>query len=208
MIYRTHSNLIRHIAVVALGFAALLGAQTAPTPSTPAPAAPAAPAAQTPSTPSPTAPKAEWKTYSYSTDGFSAVFPFEPEMQKKDVPTDAGTFELRAYLAQEGEAALFVGVCDYGDAVAGKEPDLVLDGAQKGAISNVNGHLIGGKKITLGVYHGVEFEAENDTMHFSARVYLVGSTLYQMLTAAPLGQPYAGSTRFLDSFQLIARVKN
>jgi hypothetical protein len=35
-----------------------------------------------------------------------------------------------------------------------------------------------------------------------------GATLYQTLTASPLGQPYPGATRFLDSFQLIARVHN
>ncbi|MGA3345220.1 MAG: hypothetical protein ABSC76_10165 [Terracidiphilus sp.] len=164
----------------------------------------AAPSAQPPA--APTTQTAEWKTLSYPTDGFSASFPSEPEMQKKDVPTAAGTFELRAYIVQQGEAAIFVGVCDYGAAAAGRTPDALLDGAQEGAISNVSGHLISGKKITLGTYPGREFEAESDTMHFSARIYLVGTTLYQTLTAAPLGQPFAGATRFLDSFQLIARV--
>jgi hypothetical protein len=101
---------------------------------------------------------------------------------------------------------MFVGVCDYGSAVAGRAPDTVLDGAQGGALSNTNSHLVSAKKITLGTYPGREFEAENDSMHFSARIYLVGTTLYQTLTAAPLGKPYAGVTRFLDSFQLIARV--
>jgi len=150
----------------------------------------------------------EWKSYSYPTDGFIAAFPFQPDIQKKNVPTDAGTFELRSYLATEGSAAMFVGVCDYGATAAGKDPDSVLNGAQKGAIANVNGHLLSSKKITLGIYKGVEFEADNDTMHFAARVYLVGTTMYQTLTAAPLAQPYSGSTRFLDSFQLIARVQN
>lgn len=159
-------------------------------------------------TATPSAPTPEWKSYSYAADGFSAAFPSEPALQKKNVSTDAGTFELRAYLAEEGSAAVFVGVCDYGAAVAGRSPDTVLDGAQKGAIANVNGHLMSGKKITLGIYPGVEFEAENDTMHFRARVYLVGTTLYQTLIASPLGQPYASATRFLDSFQLIARASS
>jgi len=150
----------------------------------------------------------EWKSYSYPADGFSASYPSQPESSKRNVPTDAGNFELRAYLAQDGEAALFVGVCDYGSAVAGKNPDTVLQGAKTGAVGNVNGHLVSEKKITLGTYPGIEFEAENDTMHFSARVYLVGATLYQTLTAAPLGKPYAGVTRSLDSFQLIARTGN
>jgi hypothetical protein len=162
-----------------------------------APAAPAAPA-----------PVPNWQTYSYSADGFSASFPFEPTMQKQDVPTDAGAFELRAYLAEEGSAAVFVGVCDYGAAVQGRDPQTVLDGAQSGAISNVKGHLIRSAPITLGVYPGRQFEAESDSMHFSARIYLVGTTLYQTLTAAPLGEPYAGSVRFMDSFQLIARTHN
>jgi len=150
----------------------------------------------------------EWKSYSYPVDGFSASYPSEPQMSKRDIPTDAGSFELRAYLVEDGDAALFVGVCDYGSAIAGRNPDTVLQGAKSGAVSNVNGHLISEKKITLGTYPGVEFEAENSTTHFSARVYLVGTTLYQTLTAAPLGQPYPGTTRFLDSFQLIARANN
>ena len=179
MMHRIHSNAGRYLAacVALLSFTATLGAQT--------------PA---------------WKTYSYPADGFSASYPSEPTLQKKNVPTEKGSFELRAYLAEDGQAALFVGVCDYGSAVSDRTPDQVLDGAQQGAIENVSAHLLRGKKITLGVYPGREFEADNDTMHFTARIYLVGSTLYQTLTAAPLAQPYTGITRFLDSFQLIARV--
>jgi hypothetical protein len=150
----------------------------------------------------------EWKSYSYPADGFSASFPSEPGMQKKNVPTDKGSFELRAYLVEDGEAALFVGVCDYGSAISDRSSDQVLEGAQKGAIDNVGGHLISGRKITLGTYPGLAFEAENDTMHFSARIYIVGTTLYQSLTATPLAKPYANVTRFLDSFQLIARTAN
>ncbi len=149
-----------------------------------------------------------WKTYSYSSDGFSAAFPSEPTIQKKDIPTSAGTFELRSYVVQDGDSVLFVGVCDYGSVVAGREPDSVLEGSQSGAISNINGHLITGKKITLGIYHGVEYEAENDTMHFSARTYLVGTTLYQTLIALPKEKTYASTTRFLDSFQIVARTQN
>jgi hypothetical protein len=179
------------VSAVALSFSVMLPAQTAAATSAPA-----------------VAPAPEWKTYSYPEDGFSAVYPNAPELQKSNVPTDAGTFELRAYLAMDGEAAVFVGVCDYGSAVAGRSSDTVLEGAQGGAVSNTKSHLISTKRITLGTYPGITFEAENDSMHFSARIYLVGTTLYQTLTAAPLGKPYRDTTRFFDSFQLIARVKN
>jgi hypothetical protein len=148
----------------------------------------------------------QWQTYSYPADGFSASYPAEPQIQKKDVPTEKGSFELRAYLAQDGQAAVFVGVCDYGSAISDRTPDQVLQGAKQGAVDNVSAHLLREKAVMIGVYPGVEFEAENDSMHFYARIYLVGTTLYQTLTASPLGTPYIGSTRFLDSFQLIPRV--
>jgi len=148
-----------------------------------------------------------WKSYSYPADGFSVSFPVEPSIQKDNVPTDAGTFELRAYLAEVGEAALYVGVCDYGSAAANRDTDTLLNGAQQGAIDNVKAHFVNGKKVTLGTYPGREFEAENDTMHFTARIYLVGTTLYQTLTASPIKSQYADSVRFMNSFQLIARVK-
>jgi hypothetical protein len=149
-----------------------------------------------------------WKTYTYPADGFSASYPSEPGFQKKNVPTDAGTFELRAYLAEDGQSALFVGVCDYGSAAAGRDPGTLLQGAKNGAVSNVSGRLVSEKRMTLGTYPGVEFEAENDSFHFSARVYLVGTTLFQSLVAYPIGKQYDGAARFLDSFQLIPRVQN
>ena len=171
--------------------------------------APSAPPAQaTPAAPSQAAPTPNWQTYSYAADGFSASFPFAPTTDKKNVPTNAGSFELRSYLAADGNSAVFVGVCDYGTAIQGKNPNDVLNGAQSGALTNAKGHLISSSKITLGVYPGLSFEVENDSMHFSARIYLVGSTLYQTLVAAPLSQPYPDVQRFLDSFQLIARTQN
>ena len=146
-----------------------------------------------------------WQTYSYSTDGFSASFPAHPELQRKKVNTDAGPFELRTYIGTDGDVAMFVGVCDYGAAVSGRDPQSVLNGAQQGAMENVKAHLISSNKVTMGIYPGLAFEAENDTQHFSGRIYIVGSTLYQTLVVVPLGKPYADTARFLDSFQLIAR---
>lgn len=147
-----------------------------------------------------------WKTYSYPADGFSASYPSQPELQKKDIPTDAGSFQLRSYLAQDSEVALFVGVCDYGTTAAGKDADTLLQDAKNGALTNSNSQLVSEKKITLGLYPGVEFEATSQVGHFSARIYLVGTTLYQALVVAPLAKPYTDTARFLDSFQLIPRV--
>lgn len=180
------SNFARRLTVymALLSFAAALGAQTAAT--------------QTAQVPT-------WKSYSYSVDGFSASFPSVPDLQKKEVPTEAGTFQLRSYIATEGNVAMFVGICDYGSKTNGQNPDVLLQGAKNGALQNSNSHLLSETKTTLGIYHGLTFEAESDQAHFSARVYMVGSTLYQTLVVSELGKPYADTTRFLDSFQLIPR---
>jgi hypothetical protein len=154
------------------------------------------------------APAPDWKPYRYAADGFSASFPGEPEQDKQNVSTAAGTFELHTYATQDAAVTLIAAVCNYGAAAAGKDPGAVLDGAKNGAINNVKAHLISEKKITLGANPGVEFEAESDTAHISARLYLVGSTLYQTLVALPLNARYADTGRFLNSFQLAPRAGN
>lgn len=163
------------------------------------------------------APAQDWKSFSYPPDGFVISMPSQPEFSKRDVPTDQGSFELRTYMVDMSAVAVMVGVCDYGSAVAGRDPQDVLQGAEDGALKNSNSHLVRHQKITLGVYPGLEFEADSNpdpskpadsqspTTHFFARIYLVGSTLYQTLAVYPVETPYSGTQRFLDSFQLIPR---
>jgi hypothetical protein len=148
-----------------------------------------------------------WKAYSYPKDEFSASFPSEPLEQKRSVPSAAGAFNLDAYVARDASAAVFVGVSDYGAKAAGRDPEAVLNDAEKGALADVDAHLVTEKKIALGANSGREFEAENDQFHISARIYLVGTKLYQTLVAFPLKQPYSAAARFLNSFQLIESAK-
>ena len=44
-------------------------------------------------------------------------------------------------------------------------------------MSNSKAHILSEGKITLGANPDLEFEAESDVDHFSARIYLVGATL-------------------------------
>jgi hypothetical protein len=154
---------------------------------------------------SPPAQATEWKTYSFTVDGFSALFPSQPVQQKQRVSTGAGNFELRTYLVASGSVALYVGVCDYGDSANGSDPDTVLEGARDGAVTNVHAHVVNSKKVTLGIYPGIAFEAEAEGAHLFGRIYLVGNILYQVFVAGPSGEPFPGTDKFLDSFQLIPR---
>jgi hypothetical protein len=147
----------------------------------------------------------DWKPYPYPSDGFSASFPSQPIMEKQNISTDAGLFELRTYVAKDSNVALIAAVCDYGATAAGKDPEDLLEGAKKGAINNLKAHIIGEKKVSLSVNHGVQFEADNAADHISARIYLAGTTLYQTIVISPINGHYAATARFLDSFQLLDR---
>jgi hypothetical protein len=54
----------------------------------------------------------------------------------------------------------------------------------------------------------VEFQAVSDSAQYTARIYMVGNILYEILVVAPLDKSFADATRFLDSFQLIAKTAN
>lgn len=150
---------------------------------------------------------AQWSQYSYSEDGFAASYPSPPDLQKKTVQTSAGEFEMRSYTAQSRDTALIAAVCDYGAALAEKTSDQVLLGAKNSTLSNSASRLLNEKKITLDTNPGLQFEAENSTTHFTVRIYLAGTTLYQVLAVSPINKPFEQTARFLDSFQFITRAK-
>ena len=73
-----------------------------------------------------------WQTYDYPSEGLSFASPAVPVKNAQNVPTEAGNFELRSYMTEIGNTALFVGICDYGSAAAGRDPNDVLQGAKTG----------------------------------------------------------------------------
>ncbi len=182
------------VELSAFAVAAALTAQTAPVPS-----------AQNPGIQTPGVQAQEWKSYSYPADGFSVSFPSQPQFEKKQFSNGKGSFELRSYVAQISPVALFVGVCDYGSAASGKTADEMLQGAKNGAIANSNSRLLNEKTIPFGTHQGIAFDGESEAAHFSFRIYLVDTTLYQTLVVYPVDKPFDDAARFLDSFQLIAR---
>jgi hypothetical protein len=152
---------------------------------------------------SPTALTLDWKPYPYPADGFSASFPSQPKVQKQDILTDSGKVEMRTYDSDQGSAEFIAAVCDYGPTAQGKDPDTLIANAEKGAVNNLKAHLVREKSVSLGTIRGVEFEADSDTAHVAARIYLVGSVLYQMIVASPLNARPDDTSRFLESFQLL-----
>jgi hypothetical protein len=150
---------------------------------------------------------AQWKVYDYPDDGFAATYPLLPDLQRKNIDTPAGTLEMRSYVAASGDTALLIGVCDFGSTFAGKDPHQILEGAKKSSLANSGSNLLRERRIELGGNQGLAFDAENNAAHFTAHMYFVGTTLYEVLVVSPLTKPFKETARFLDSFQLEPRTK-
>jgi hypothetical protein len=147
----------------------------------------------------------QWKIYSYSADGFSAAFPSEPRIKSSSIPSNAGSVEMRKYRADEDTGGMMIAVTDLDAAIADKDPNTLMQDTVNEVRQNTNTHLLSEKKIALGVYQGIAYEFVSNATHITSRIYLVGSTFYQVMVAYPIDKPYADTARFLDSFQLIAR---
>lgn len=145
------------------------------------------------------------KSYSYPSDGFQASFPAEPTLSKRNVDTQKGSFELRSYTCSDSSWAYLVGVCEYGSAISDQDSYTTLENAKNGALANTNSHLVKEQKIKLSVVAGIAYESEGDEAHFTARIYLAGTTLYQVLVVYPIGNAPPDAESFLESFGLIMR---
>ncbi|MFZ0394833.1 MAG: hypothetical protein WCF17_10495 [Terracidiphilus sp.] len=149
----------------------------------------------------------EWHTYSYPADGFSINAPAQPIASMQDVSGKDGTVEMHNYLLDMGTAALYASMS--ADAMQpNSDPEEALKGAEQGAVNNLHGRLLSEKRIALGSYPGVEMEADSESAHFTARIYIVRSRLYLTLVVSAPGRPYPDAARFLDSFRLLPAVNN
>jgi hypothetical protein len=149
----------------------------------------------------------EWHTYSYPDDGFSINAPAQPVVSMQDVSGKEGTVEMHNYLLDMGTAAFYASTSN--DAMLpNSDPEEALKGAEQGAVDNLHGRLLSEKRIALGSYPGVEMEADSQSAHFTARIYVVRSRLYLTLVVSAPGKPCPDAARFLDSFRLLPAVSN
>ncbi len=144
-----------------------------------------------------------WTIHTYPADGFSILLPSDPQVQTQQ--DAAGPSSLgRSYTVDLGQGVLMIGVLRIGTGGWSKAPDAVLQDGKNGALAQSKTHLISEKKVALGGAPGIDIEAENDTIHIRARIYLVGKAAYQVVEGYPIGKPFDHATEFLDSFQLTA----
>jgi hypothetical protein len=154
-----------------------------------------------------TAQTQKWKSYSNAEDGFRASFPSAPQVDTKSQPAGAGPIEFHSYCAQQSYTYLCVAVFVHGTQATGMDPDTLLERIKLGVLAGDKTKKLSETPIALGDHKGVALEVENDVIHTSTRIYLVGDTVYQTLVTSPVASKYAYTTQFLDSFRLISRVQ-
>ncbi|MGH9563774.1 MAG: hypothetical protein ACRD3S_20155 [Terracidiphilus sp.] len=143
-----------------------------------------------------------WTMHNYPADRFSILLPSDPQIQTQNDP--AGPSQMRSYMVDLGQGTAGVQIIRMGPGGWSKDPDTVLQDGKNGALAQTKTHLVSEKKIALDGAPGLEFESENGTVHFRARIYIVGKAAYTVVEAYVIGKPFDHATEFLDSFKLIA----
>ena len=143
-----------------------------------------------------------WTTHDYSDDGFSISLPSEPQINLQKDPSSSS--QMRSYAIDLGQGVLMIGVMRFGLKPT-KSPDAILQDGKNGALARSKTHLVREKKITLGAAPGLDFEAESDTLHVKAQVFLLGNTAYQLVETYPIGKPFDHASEFFDSFRLTSK---
>jgi hypothetical protein len=156
-------------------------------------------------TPSSTPYSSSWQTI--SDDGFTLSMPGTPSKNDSTVPSAAGQLPLRMYTLSQGYEGFITGYTEYPDIVfTSSEPEDLLNAAQQGAISNVNGEVTSQRSITLDGHPGREIVGTSPSQNvgFTARVFLVKPRMYMLVyTQYDKSKPISeDGKKFLESFQL------
>jgi len=148
-----------------------------------------------------------WKEFKSTKGQFSLTLPGTPKEQTETINTQAGDIDLHLFLLEKSDIAYMVGYSDYPeDLLKVAKPQQILDGARDGAVSNVKGELLQEKTATLKGHKGREIKIKTEKGIIRARLFLVGSRLYQLMVIT--GKEKALSKNIeksFDSFKILEK---
>ncbi len=156
-------------------------------------------------TPTTTTSSSSWETI--NEDGFTLSMPGKPSKSDDTVPSAFGPLALRMYTLSEGYEGYITGYTEYPDAIFNaSEPEELMDGAQTGAISTVQGEVTSQRQITVNGHPGREIigTSSSKNIGFTARVILARPRMYMLVyTQYDKSKPIsADGKRFMESFQI------
>jgi hypothetical protein len=156
---------------------------------------------------SPTSPQ----SFTSEEGAFSVVSPLSLQESSQSIDTQLGPIEVHFFMGEDANRAFMVGYSDYPqDFVDQSDPQVMLDGAVNGAVSNVNGELVSEVKIHLSDrYPGREIVVtamvdNNQEGTLKGRLFLVNNRLYQIMSIAPSDNLNVQEMDdFINSFELL-----
>ena len=146
-----------------------------------------------------------WKSYPYPADGFSISAPSQPSYRNQPQATDAGNVDLHNYIISLGNTGVVIISSSEVPGLEKAPPADRLQKAKLGALKAGNATLTTEKKIALGPYPGLQYEATGQNqLHVRARMYIVKNRLYQLMEISPLDTPFPeDAERITTSFKLL-----
>lgn len=148
---------------------------------------------------------ADWVEHKSADGGFSARFPSQPKTNVQEVQTAIGAIKMHMIITEQGNSGFTVIYAKFPDQVAQAPAEQILEGAKQGIIGK-GIKVKTTKKISLGDHAGLElFGVDGNGMHLRARLYMVKTTMYQILVASKTEQGLTNddADRFVSSFRLM-----
>ncbi|MDQ3819156.1 MAG: hypothetical protein M3362_15975 [Acidobacteriota bacterium] len=146
-----------------------------------------------------------WQTV--NGDGFTFSMPSQPSHDEQNMPSAVGPIPLHLYTLTKGFEGYIMGYSIYPDSVfSAASSEQLLNGAQNGAVNNVQGQVTSQRSISINGNPGREIigTSPSKNIGFTARVYIVKPRMYMLVyTQYDKDKPMSGDGRkFLESFQL------
>jgi hypothetical protein len=146
-----------------------------------------------------------WKEYVYTSDGFAVSAPTPPKVESRTANSPGGEVEVHSYSFSLGRDSGFMVMTNDLNPTDRRTPQQILTDGKHGAVAAVNGKLVSEMPKTLGKYPGIQLEIDASRYRIQSQQYVVGRKLYQLLIAAPMGQPMPPeSDRLFQSFRLVS----
>ncbi|MEA2592952.1 MAG: hypothetical protein QOD62_2783 [Actinomycetota bacterium] len=150
-----------------------------------------------------------WSKYSSDEGKIAVDMLGQPEVEKENITTPVGKVPMTSISSTSHDNAYTVIYFDYPDAIAGRDPDTVLNNIRDAAVSR--GKLSSERTVTLDGYPGrdIEYEWPDDgasggPTYYRERLYLVGKRLYRSIYVSRKADTSTPQVdRWLNSFTLV-----
>ncbi len=136
---------------------------------------------------------------------FSILMPGKPKTENQTIETPAGSIVLVSYMAGSSKAGCAVAFADYPQQlIDASDKQKLLDGAQNGAIKNVNGRLVKETRVSFNGLPARDVVIEIPGKAFiNARLIISGPRLYQLMLITPTNEGHEEDvSKFFNSFKI------